>query len=75
MQSASPFKMIYLNQNIPFRINMIEIEIRANVSLLGPFSVLHGPAHAQMCPRVLLEVMDFEIFVPRTFDYLLVVQR
>ncbi len=54
---------------------MIEIEIRANVSLLGPFSVLHGPAHAQMCPRVLLEVMDFEIFVPRTFDYLLVVQR
>jgi hypothetical protein len=28
-----------------------------------------------MCPGVLLEVMDFEIFVPRTFDYLLVVQR
>lgn len=54
---------------------MIEVEIRANISLLGTFSILHGPAHAQMCPGVLLEVMDFEIFVPRTFDYLLVVQR
>lgn len=52
---------------------MIEFQVRANVSFLGPFPVLHSPAHAEMCPGVLLEVLYFKVFVARTLDDLLVV--
>jgi hypothetical protein len=70
--SAVPQKEIP-DANAPFGIDVIQTQIRANISLLGTFPVLHGPAHAEMSPGVLLNVLDFEIFVARAFDYLLVV--
>ena len=73
--SNHPPKNKSTQSNIPFRIDVIQIQIRANVSFLGSFSVLDGPAHAEMGPGIVFEVFDFIILVAGALDHLLIVQR
>ena len=47
----------------------------AHVRFLGTLPVLYAPSHTEISPGILLKVLNFEVFVPRTTDDLLIMQR
>lgn len=60
---------------LPFRINIVNVQVRATISFLGSLSVLDSISHAKEGPNVLVVVLYLEVFIARLRDDLLIVHR